>query len=90
MNSSHRIRLLGRELQVKSSALPETVREIEKFVNSKLATVSAAVTGGDSQVVAILTLMTIAEELLALKAQQEAWEKEGMEIVTRMLGKLDR
>jgi cell division protein ZapA len=81
--------VLGRELQVKSTAPPEAVREIEGLVNSKLAAVSAAVTGGDTQVVAILTLMTLAEELIALKSEQEAWKNEGMEIVARTLEKLD-
>ena len=36
MNSSHRVRVLGRELQVKSVATAESVREVEAFVNEKL------------------------------------------------------
>jgi cell division protein ZapA len=86
----HRIRVLGRELQVRSSAPPETVREIEAFVNGKLSEVSASVTGGDTQVVAILTLMTIAEAHLSLLKEQEASHQLGAERVTRLLQKLDR
>lgn len=90
MSSVHRIRVLGRELQVRSTALPETVREIEAFVNGKLSEVAASVTGGDAQVVAILTLMTIAEAHLSLLKEHEASRRLGAERMTRLLQKLDR
>ena len=85
----HRIRVLGRELQVRSTALPEAVQEIEAFVNAKVTEVAASVTGGDSQVVAILTLMTIAEAYLALAKEQEHLQKQGAERVGRLIEKLD-
>lgn len=66
MNSSYCIRILGRELQVRSSATPESVQEIESFVNETVARVESRVKGGDRLAVAILTLMTMAEEYLAL------------------------
>lgn len=89
MSSVHRIRVLGRELQVRSTALPETVQDIEKFVNGKLSEVAASVTGGDSQVVTILTLMTIAEAYLSLLGEQESLRQHGVERVTRLLQKLE-
>ena len=66
MSTLHRIRVFGRDIQVKSTASRDTVREVESFVNEKLAEVAASARGGDTQAVAILTLMNIAEEYLAL------------------------
>ena len=40
MNSAHRIRVMGRELQVRSAAPAESVRKVEAFVNEKLAEVA--------------------------------------------------
>jgi cell division protein ZapA len=85
----HRIRVLGRELQVRSAALPETVQEIESFVNGKLSGVAASVTGGDSQVVAIITLMTIAEAYLSLVKEQEASRQQETERLAILLQKLE-
>ncbi len=85
----HRISVLGRDLQVKSSALPETVQEIESFVNGKLSEVSASMVGGDTQVVAILTLMTLAEAYLSLRKEHEAAQLHGTEKIGSMIRKLD-
>ncbi len=89
MRSSHRISVLGRELQVRSTALPETVQEIEAFVNGKLSEVAASMKGGDSQVVAILTLMTIAEAYLSLLKEHEAVHRHEVEKVNGLIRKLD-
>ena len=89
MSSLHRIRVLGRELQVRSAALPETVQEIESFVNGKLSGVAASVTGGDSQVVAIITLMTVAEAYLSLVKEQDASRQQETEWLTALLQKLE-
>lgn len=71
MSGSYCIRILGRELQVRSSAAPETVQEIEAFVNDTVARVESRVRGGDRLGVAILTLMTLAEEHLAVIKKQD-------------------
>ncbi|MCM2358917.1 MAG: cell division protein ZapA [Geobacteraceae bacterium] len=84
----HRIRVLGRELQVRSTALPETVQEIEALVNGKLSEVASSVTGGDTQIVAILTLMTLAEEYLSLRSEYEAVRQHDAERVAKLLDKL--
>jgi len=55
LNSSHRVRVLGKELQVRSMAAAESVREGEAFVNERLAEVAATVKTTDTQIVAILT-----------------------------------
>jgi hypothetical protein len=89
LSSLHRIRVLGRELRVRSAALPETVQEIESFVNEKLSGVAASVTGGDSQVVAIITLMTIAEAYLTLVKEQEASRQQETKWLTMLLQKVE-
>lgn len=89
MSSLHRIRVLGRELQVRSSALPEQVREIEELVNGKLAEVAASIKGSDPQLVAILTLMNIAEEYLSLVRGQETSREHEAERLAMLLRKLE-
>ena len=89
MSSLHRIRVLGRELQVRSSALPEQVREIEELVNRKLAEVAASIKGSDPQLVAILTLMNIAEEYLSLVRGQETSRELEAKRLAMLLRKLE-
>jgi cell division protein ZapA len=89
VSSLHRIKVLGRELQVRSSALPEKVQDIEMFVNGKLADVAASIKGSDPQLVAILTLMNIAEEYLSLAKGEEGSRQHETERVKVLLQKLD-
>ncbi len=88
MSTLHRIRVLGRELQVRNSALPEKVRDIEAFVNAKLGEV-ASIKGNDPQLVAILTLMNIAEEYLSLVKEHEGARRHEAERLNMLLQKLD-
>jgi cell division protein ZapA len=80
---------LGRELQVRSSAHPEEVREIEDFVNGKLVGVAASIKGSDPQLVAILTLMNIAEGYLSLVRESEVSRQSEAERLNLLLQKLD-
>ena len=89
MSSLHRIRVLGRELQVRSAALPEKVQDIEMFVNGKLAEVAASIKGSDPQLVAILTLMNIAEEYLFLVRESEVSRQSEADRLKLLLQKLD-
>jgi cell division protein ZapA len=82
--------VLGRELQVRSQASADSVREVEAFVNKKLAEVAASVITSDSQIIAILTLMNIAESYLALAMENDAYRKQGSERISRILYKLER
>ena len=88
MNGSHCIRILGRELQVRSSAAPETVQEIETFVNETVARVESRVRGGDRLAVAILTLMTLAEEHLALVKKHDC-DNRNIEQVAELIRSID-
>jgi cell division protein ZapA len=63
----HRIRVLGREIQVRSSATPEAVQEVEAYIDRKIAEVSASIPAADQQLVTLLTLLNIAESFLALQ-----------------------
>lgn len=89
MSSLHRIRLLGRELQVKSGASGDLVREVETYVSAKLAEAEAMVKSGDSQIVAILTLMNIAEDYLTMLKEHEACRQSGVERMSRLLQLID-
>jgi cell division protein ZapA len=59
--------VLGREIQVRSSAPPEAVQEVESYVNGKIAEVSASVPAADQQLVTLLCLLNVAESYLALQ-----------------------
>lgn len=89
MSSLHRISVLGRTLQVRSAAPPEEVRDIEEFVNRKLAEVSTAIKGSDPQLVAILALMNIAEEYLSLRRGNEVPQQPGVERLVMLLRKIE-
>ena len=82
--------MLGRELQVRSQASTESVREVEAFVNEKLAEVAVSIKTTDSQIIAILTLMNIAESYLALARENAECKKQGSERISRLLNKLER
>ncbi len=89
MNSAHRIRVMGRELQVRSAASAESVRKIEAFVNEKLSEVAASVKGCDSQLITILTLMNLSEAYLNLVSENELIRQQADERVSRLLQRLD-
>jgi cell division protein ZapA len=82
--------VLGREFQVRSTATAETVREVETFVNEKLKEVAASVNTADSQIIAILALMNIAESYLALARENDLRDREGNRRISRILGEMER
>jgi cell division protein ZapA len=88
--SSHRVKVLGREFQVRSTATAESVRDVETFVNEKLQEVASSVNTSDTQIVAILALMNIAESYLALVRGNEARVSEGNDRITRLLDEMQR
>lgn len=82
--------MLGRELQVRTTATAETVREIETFVNERLKEVSALSNTSDTQVIAILALMNIAESYLNLIRENDANRNEGSSRISRILCEVER
>lgn len=90
MVSTHSIRILGRDLQVKSAATAGHVAQVEALVNDKLAEAGAAVTGGDSQVVVILTLMNLAEACLGAQKELAEERRACGERIAALIERLDR
>jgi cell division protein ZapA len=90
LDSLHRIKVLGRELKVRSISSAESVREVEAFVNERLAEVAASVNSTDPQIVAILTLMNITESYLALARENDTFRQQGNERISRMLNLLEK
>lgn len=70
MKTSHRIRILGREIQVKSSASVESVREVETYLNDRAAEVALSLPNADQQLIALLILLNVTESYLALQRVQ--------------------
>lgn len=89
VKSTHRIKVLGRELQIRSTARPERVAEVEAFVNRKLAEVEGSMSGGDAQMVAILTMLNIAESYLSTVRTQMVGETLQQERMERLLQRID-
>lgn len=72
MKTAHIVRVLGREISVRSSAPAERVQAIETYVNENLQKIGSALKSGDAQLVLTLTLLNTVEEMFTLQDQQEA------------------
>ena len=72
MKAAHSVRVLGREISVKSSAPAEKVQAVEAFVNNRLQDIGSALKSGDAQLVLTLALLNTAEEMLELRAEKES------------------
>ena len=89
MKAAHRIRLLGRDIQVRSAASAEAVQEVEAFVNNKLAEVASSLPNADQQLVMLLALLNVSESYLATRRQEPAADGESAEVLRRIVGKID-
>ena len=89
MKSSHRIRILGREIQVKSSASVRDVREVEAYVNKRISEVAVSLPNADQQLVSLLTLLNITESYLALQRGEPSGADSVRETADRILSKID-
>jgi cell division protein ZapA len=86
LSITHRILVLGREISVRSTADEGTVRRIECFVNKRLEQHTSST--GDSQLTAILALLNLAEDYLALVDRFEADKKSEDARVAALLERL--
>ena len=86
---THTIRVLGRELQVKSAAPAELVAEVETLVNEKLAEANRSLNGGDTQLVVILTLMNLAEALVTARRAHDDESRSLNERAAALIARLD-
>ena len=72
MKTAHSVRVLGRDISVRSSAPPEKVQAVETFVNDRLQEIGSALKSGDAQLVLTLALLNTAEEMLDLRVAKES------------------
>ena len=86
MKKSHAVRVLGREISVRSSAPAEKVQAVETFVNNRLQEIGSALKSGDAQLVLTLALLNTAEEMLELRDARALDEL----IEGRLLGMLEK
>ena len=70
MKTAHTVRVLGRDISVRSSAPAEKVHAVETFVNGRLQEIGSALQSGDAQLVLTLALLNTAEEMLDLRASR--------------------
>lgn len=89
MKISHRIRVLGREIQVRSSSSVESVQEVEAYINQRLAEVAASIPSADQQLVTLLTLLNITESYLGLRKSGNSGDPE-RHTVDRIMQKIDK
>ncbi len=85
MSSLHRIRVLGRELHVRSTSSPERVRQIEDYINNRVEELESAATCNDPVKIAILALLNITESYLEISSERENYGKEDDERIIRLL-----
>ena len=89
MKASHRIRVLGREMLVRSYSSAEEVAAVEALVNRTVAEMSTKVSSGDTQSIAILAIMNIAEAYLRLQRAAEADGQLEEEMLANLLRRID-
>ena len=86
MKTAHSVRVLGRDISVRSSAPVEKVQAVETFVNDRLQEIGSALKSGDAQLVLTLALLNTAEEMLELRAARQAETP----LESRLLGMIER
>lgn len=89
MKTSHRIRILGREIQVKSSASAESVREVEDYLNERAAEVAVSLPNADQQLISLLILLNVTESYLALCRGGSSGGAGFQEVLGSMVAKID-
>jgi cell division protein ZapA (FtsZ GTPase activity inhibitor) len=87
--SSHRVKVFEREVQVRSTASAEEVREVESFVNDTISTLQASMKTTDLQILAIMALLNIAESFLKQTRECSRMEQIVQEKVSRLAQNID-
>ena len=89
MSSLHRVKVFGREVQVRSSASAEDVREVESYVNDTIDQVQTSLKTSDFQILAILALLNIAESYLLQSRESSLREHFVREKIARLTRYID-
>jgi len=88
MKTAHVVRVLGREISVRSSAPAERVQAVETYVNTRLQEIGSALKSGDAQLVLTLALLNTTEEMLNLSDRRET-EQVVEDRVRRIIARLE-
>jgi cell division protein ZapA len=86
--TSHTIRVLGKDIPVRTELTEEHVRRVEAFVNARVEKVAGSASAVDSMAIAVLAMMNLAEECIALSGELDAC-RDGRERLSLMLARLD-
>ena len=89
MKTSHRIRILGRDIQVKSSSSVESVREVEEYLHERAAEVALSLPNADQHLIALLVLLNITESYLALRRGEPSGGAGFQQAVDSMVAKIN-
>jgi cell division protein ZapA len=89
VNSLHRVKVLGREVQVRSTASAELVHEVEDYVNCMIAELQESMKTPDQQIVTILALLNLAETLLVQTREHGRLTKVACERVADVIQHID-
>jgi cell division protein ZapA len=87
--SSHRVKVFEREVQVRSTASAEEVREVESLVNDTISTLQASMKTTDMQILAIMALLNIAESFIKQSQECSRMEQLVREKVSRLAKNID-
>ena len=82
--NTHLIKILDREISVKSSESKEFVAQVESFINERLFTIKDSLKRDDRDLVFILCLLNITEELLKSTSNKDLNER-----LEKLLSKLN-
>ena len=81
--------MLGRELQLRSTASPERVRQIESYVNATIAEIEASTRINDQQVIVILALLNIAESYMEISWKSSESDRADNDRLSRLLHRVE-
>jgi cell division protein ZapA len=89
VTSLHRVRVLGRDVQVKSMASPEQVAEIESFVNDTIAELQSSIKTADPQIIAIMALLNLAESCIQHVRENSMLERMVSDRISGLIRRID-
>lgn len=89
MKTSHRIRILDREIQVKSSSSVESVREVEEYLQDRATEVALSLPNADQHLISLLLLLNITESYLALRRGDPSSEAGFQQAVNSIVARID-
>jgi len=89
LSSLHRIRVLGRELHVRSTATSERVRQIEEYVNNTIQELESSTACNDPLKIAILALLNVTELYLDVSSESMNCSEADNKRIFRLLQQIE-